>query len=90
MFTHESESTHGWYFNCLIEIEGLLKVTGSHVHCIHVEISRKPGHDRDVVTTETLRSAYLIAAISLTLYDLQTTQLLQAFSSGIFVQLCSN
>jgi len=28
-------------FNCCIETEGLLKVTGSHVYTVHVVISRK-------------------------------------------------
>jgi len=31
MFTHEVQSEHACNFSCLIENEGLLKVTGSHV-----------------------------------------------------------
>jgi len=39
-------------FNCLIETEGLLKVTGSHVvHCESGNISETV-RDRDVVTTD--------------------------------------
>jgi len=49
VFTHKLESAHG-LLNFIVKGEGLLKVTGSHVH-------RKSGNisetvlDRDVVTT---------------------------------------
>jgi len=55
MFTHISGSVHGLRplacnFNCLFETEGLLKVTGSHVHCKSSNISETV-QDRKVVTT---------------------------------------
>jgi len=42
----ESESTHAYNFNCLIETKGLVKVTGSHIVCNVSEMVQ----DRDVVT----------------------------------------
>jgi len=33
MFTHELESTCRSNFNCLLETERFLNVTGSHMHC---------------------------------------------------------
>ena len=39
MFTRESERVMACNFNCPIDIEGLLKVTGSHVHCKSGNIS---------------------------------------------------
>jgi len=38
-------------FNCLIKTGGLLKVTGSHVHCKSGNISETV-QDRDVVITD--------------------------------------
>jgi len=40
-------------FNCLVEIEGLLKVRGSNVHCKCGNISETV-QDRNVVTTKHL------------------------------------
>jgi len=37
-------------FNCLVETEGLLKVTDSHVHCKCGSVSESV-QDTDVVTT---------------------------------------
>jgi len=36
MFTHQSESPHGLQFQLLVHTEGLLKVTGSRVHCYNI------------------------------------------------------
>jgi len=60
-------------FNCVVETEGLLKVTGSHVHCACSNISETV-QDKDVVTTdhqcEMIYIAYQIAAIPVTFSDL--------------------
>jgi len=49
MFTHESEIACN--FNCLVESEGLLKVTASHVHCKCGNISETM-RDSNVDTTD--------------------------------------
>jgi len=49
---HVNQKVHvACNFNCLIETEGLLKVTGSHVHCKSGNVSEKV-QDRDVVITD--------------------------------------
>jgi len=50
VFTHELESTPGCDLNFIVKVEGLLKVTGSHVHWKSGNIAETV-HDRDVVTT---------------------------------------
>jgi len=60
-------------FNCVIKTKGLLKVTGSHVHC-NVVVSRKRGTIETLLLRTTNRKrymAYQIAAAFITLSDLQ-------------------
>jgi len=74
-FTRKSESARGLYFNCLIEIEGLIKVRGSHLHyTVNVVISRKQCKMQTPLLQTTNRKlyvAYQTVTIPMTLSDLQ-------------------
>jgi len=60
-------------FNCVIETEGLLKVTGSHVHITYGNVSETV-QDRDFPIKSINRKCYManrIVAIPITLSDLE-------------------
>jgi len=85
-------------FNCLIENEGLLKVTGSHAHCIKVVIYRNWCKIEMPLLLTTNRKwrmnctiewymNYWLASLPITVSDLHLWQL---FQIRCFLLLCSS
>jgi len=88
MFARELESECGLLLNCLNETVGLLKVTGSWIHCKSSNMSKRV-QDRHVVTIHHEQEV---------IYDLSddlersSGSLIncKSFQMRFFVQLCSS